>query len=60
MTHGDAGLNQGAREHGGKRQQVLGFFWLGKQKTDLMSICSGRWKKQDLPMPAPDLLLSSE
>ncbi len=34
------------------------FVWLGKQKADLMSICSGRRRQQVLLTLAQDLLLS--
>lgn len=55
---GDGGLYQGGRKAG--KEDGRSFVWLGKQKADLMSICSGRRKQQVLLTLAQDLLLSSE
>lgn len=55
---GDGGIYQGVRKAG--KGEDRSFVWLGEQRADLMSICSGRRKQQVLLALAQDLLLSSE
>ena len=55
---GSGRIFEGGRKAG--KGEGRSFVWLGMQKADLMSICSGRRKQQVLLSLAQDLLLSSE